>query len=213
MTLAVTVKPTLWRQIMTQLLPASTSERESLRTNTSRWLGQILRSQRQGRTCLPYYLGLKPVDYRWFLHRYLYGQNRYQSLPFPQQQDRDNQRHGADLRQQLLEMREDEWLEIRQLLLQHRAGKDDSELLMADMVAAGCLGKEHLWRDLGLLNRGELSALLSQNFPALVAANDRDMKWKRFFYKQLCEAGGGYVCRAPSCDDCTAYAECFGPED
>ena len=110
-------------------------------------------------------------------------------------------------------MREDEWQEIRQLLLQYRAGKDDSELLMADIVAAGCLGGEHLWRDLGLLNRSELSALLSQNFPQLVAANDRDMKWKRFFYKQLCEAGGGYVCRAPSCDECTAYADCFGPED
>ena len=152
MNLAVTLRPTLWRQIVIQLLPMANSERQPLRANTSRWLGQMLRGQRQGRTCLPYYLGLKPVDFRWFMHRYLHGQNRYQSLPSPRQQDRDNLRHDTDLRQQLLEMREDEWQEIRQLLLQYRAGKDDSELLMADIVAAGCLGGEHLWRDLGLLS-------------------------------------------------------------
>ena len=84
---------------------------------------------------------------------------------------------------------------------------------MSDIVAAGCLGGDHLWRDLGLQSRSELSQLMLQNFPTLAAANSGDMKWKKFFYKQLCEAGGGYVCRAPSCDQCSAYDDCFGPEE
>ncbi|MFM8444786.1 MAG: nitrogen fixation protein NifQ, partial [Methylococcus sp.] len=33
--------------------------------------------------------------------------------------------------------------------------------------------------------------------------------WKKFLYKQLCEAEGIYVCRAPSCGECVDYADCF----
>ena len=58
---------------------------------------------------------------------------------------------------------------------------------------------DHLWQDLGLPARGELTALMRRNFPTLAARNVKDMKWKRFLYKQLCEAEGIYTCRAPSC--------------
>ena len=46
-----------------------------------------------------------------------------------------------------------------------------------------------------------------------LARNDRDMKWKKFLYKQLCDRAEINACRAPSCSVCSDYARCFGPED
>ena len=170
------------------------------------WLEQIIRSQRQGNSCLPYCLGLRAEDYRKLVLSSAYHRlQRLTLMPVKDQQ-------AADLRQELLDMREDEWMSLRELLLEHRAGVDDSEYLIADIVAAACMGGDHLWRDLGLASRTELSGLLTRNFPSLASANNRDMKWKKFFYKQLCEQGGGYVCRAPSCEQCSTYSDCFGPE-
>jgi nitrogen fixation protein NifQ len=84
---------------------------------------------------------------------------------------------------------------------------------MAEIVSAGCMGDDHLWQDLGLWQRPDLSRLMLNNFKPLAERNDKDMKWKKFLYKQLCDAEGIYVCRAPSCEVCTDYDNCFGPED
>ncbi len=84
---------------------------------------------------------------------------------------------------------------------------------MAGIVAAGCMGSDHLWQDLGLRQRAELSFLMEHHFPALAEQNCHDMKWKRFLYKQLCEAEGIYTCRSPSCEVCVDYHACFGPEN
>jgi len=81
------------------------------------------------------------------------------------------------------------------------------------IIVAGCLGNDHLWQDLGLWSRSQLTALLHFNFPELAAKNSMDMKWKKFLYKQLCEEEGLYVCRAPSCNVCIDYAKCYGPEE
>ncbi len=80
------------------------------------------------------------------------------------------------------------------------------------LLVAACLGDDHLWQDLGLWSRQDLSDLIAYNFPRVAASNTQDMKWKKFLYKQLCEAEGIYVCRAPSCDVCVDYPRCFGPE-
>jgi len=84
---------------------------------------------------------------------------------------------------------------------------------MSVIVATGCMANDHLWQDLGLWSRRDLSELMARNFPTLAAKNDRDMKWKKFLYKQLCEREGVYLCRAPSCAVCCDYAKCFGPEE
>lgn len=107
----------------------------------------------------------------------------------------------------------DERDELRQLLSTHCAEKSCSEQWMAEMVVNACQGQDHLWQDLGLWSRKDLSLLMQQNFPSLAARNDKDMKWKKFLYKQLCIAEGIYTCRAPSCQVCTDYAVCFGPEE
>lgn len=171
------------------------------------WLVQIVQAQRSGHGCLPLQLGLDARDYAELLRRHApeLAIPRGNPLP-PQVQER------SELRDTLLEMRRDEWQELRDLLLAERRGSDASERWMACIVAAACLGGNHLWRDLGMASRQQLKALLTYNFPRLAARNVKDMRWKKFFYKQLCEQDGGYVCRSPSCEQCPTYHDCFGEE-
>ena len=67
---------------------------------------------------------------------------------------------------------------------------------MAWRVALASLGNNHLWQDMGLASRAELSELLGRHFPGLVAKNTGNMKWKKFFYRQLCEREGLSICRS-----------------
>jgi nitrogen fixation protein NifQ len=106
-----------------------------------------------------------------------------------------------------------EFPDLLQLLLDHRAIADEHHRNVAHLVVTACMGGDHLWQDLGLPERKALSALLSCHFPVLAAKNTGDMKWKKFFYKQLCERDGINACRAPSCAACCDYAKCFGPEE
>lgn len=111
--------------------------------------------------------------------------------------------------------RDDEVQDVRQLLLDHAdplAGTPAEIAHMADIVAVACLGDNHLWQDLQLASRTELSALMKHWFPSLVARNSGDMKWKKFLYKQLCEREEIFICKAPSCAVCSDHAVCFGPE-
>ena len=71
----------------------------------------------------------------------------------------------------------------------------------------------HLWQDMGLPNRALLSRLMAHNFPALAARNVGDMKWKKFFYRQLCEQANVPICKSPNCADCVDYRVCFGHEE
>jgi nitrogen fixation protein NifQ len=103
--------------------------------------------------------------------------------------------------------------DLMTLLLDCRAGRRESEAWLARILAWGCAGRDHLWQDLGLANRGELSAIMIAAFPALAALNDGDMKWKKFLYRHYCERDGIYVCPAPSCGECVDYAKCFAPEE
>ena len=103
--------------------------------------------------------------------------------------------------------------DLSKLLVENRAWQSRSELWVADIICAACMGADHLWQDLGLWSRKDLSALMERNFPALAVRNDKNMKWKKFLYKQLCDAEGIYVCRSPSCEVCVDYAVCFAPEE
>ena len=84
---------------------------------------------------------------------------------------------------------------------------------LAKALARACLGCDHLWHDLGLPTRQVLSDLLHEHFPVLAAKNTGNMRWKKFFYLQLCERADIRACRAPSCDVCALQIECFGSED
>jgi nitrogen fixation protein NifQ len=174
------------------------------------WLARIVQAQRAGQSCLPVYLGLTENEYAQLMRKHFPVQ--------PEQGVTDSNdfdplaQERAQLRTELLVMRNDEWQELRALLLAGRRGRGVDEEWIASIVAAGCLGGSHLWRDLGLASRLDLRELLVHNFPLLAMRNVLDMRWKKFFYKQLCEQEGGHVCRSPSCDICPTFQDCFGEE-
>ncbi len=108
--------------------------------------------------------------------------------------------------------REDEIQDLVALLMEHRARDCEETTWLAYALAMGCMGGNHLWQDMGLTGRQALSDLLRQNFTALFEKNTGNMKWKKFFYKQLCERAQVNLCKAPSCQVCDDYKKCFGPE-
>lgn len=162
------------------------------------WLAQIVASWLCGDGVLPDRLGLELQAFSSLTGRCFPG------YPLP-----ERARSGNEL--DFSRMSEKQDLEI--LLAQFAAGQDDETTWLIALIVAACLGNDHLWQDLGLFSRRDLSALLAHNFPELAARNDKDMKWKKFLYKQLCEAEGLYICRAPSCEVCQDYQHCFGAEE
>lgn len=112
--------------------------------------------------------------------------------------------------------RRDEIDDLMSLLRDHA---DPAAGLAADLdavawaIACASLGDQHLWQDLGLTSRSELSMLIDHWFPRLAALNTHNMKWKRFMYKQLCLREDLLICKAPSCGVCCDYGVCFGPEE
>ncbi|ARE41297.1 Nitrogenase FeMo-cofactor synthesis molybdenum delivery protein NifQ [Rhodovulum sp. P5] len=101
---------------------------------------------------------------------------------------------------------------VRGLLLSHASGQNPLETPLAAMVARRAVEPNHLWQDLGLRNRDELSDLLDRHFGPLARQNSDGMKWKRFFYRKLCEAEGFVLCTTPVCTDCSDFDMCFGEE-
>lgn len=162
------------------------------------WLAQIIASWQIGESVLPDRLGLSEAQFERLLVEDFPAYRLSPEAPSGKVLD-----FGRMLEKQ----------DMEQLLRQFAAKQDLETECLISIIVAACLGSDHLWQDLGLWSRKELSALLSFNFPELAARNIKDMKWKKFLYKQLCEAEGLYVCRAPSCEVCKEYQQCFGPED
>ncbi|WP_210328113.1 nitrogen fixation protein NifQ [Mesorhizobium caraganae] len=99
------------------------------------------------------------------------------------------------------------------LLLAHARPGDPASARFAKIIARRAMRNDHLWQDLGLFNRTELSRLLATHFPTLAAGNTQNMKWKKYFYRKLCEAEGFSLCTAPNCRECSDFESCFGPEE
>jgi nitrogen fixation protein NifQ len=161
-------------------------------------LARILASWYLGEGAMPRWLGMGEAEYLSMMEYHFPGVDAYSMATEYELVDGD---------------RGDELDDLRKLLMDQRSRRSDSELWMAEIVIAGCMGSDHLWQDLGLWNRADLSKLMMDNFGPLARRNDKDMKWKKFLYKQLCEAEGIYVCRSPSCEVCADYHNCFGPEE
>ncbi|HLO96423.1 MAG TPA: nitrogen fixation protein NifQ [Burkholderiaceae bacterium] len=115
---------------------------------------------------------------------------------------------------QRCQQRVDEVDDLRELLMAHAEPDAPASptRAVAEVIALACLGDNHLWQDLQLASRAELSALIERYFPRLAARNHAQMKWKKFLYKQLCEREDVFICKSPSCAVCTDHALCFGPE-
>ncbi len=92
------------------------------------------------------------------------------------------------------------------------ASEEQSARWLADIIAVRCGQPGHLWVAMGFAKRADLSAAIRRHLPALAAANNRGMRWKRFLFKQLCEARGGVLCKAPNCGECSDYSLCFADD-
>ncbi|MER8855145.1 nitrogen fixation protein NifQ [Mesorhizobium australicum] len=99
------------------------------------------------------------------------------------------------------------------LLLAHARHGDPASARFAKIIPRRAMRNDHLWQDLGLFNRTDLGRLLAWHFPTLAAGNTHNMKWKKYFYRKLCEAEGFSLCSAPSCRECNDVESCFGPEE
>lgn len=195
---------------MQAIQSALNEQREQLRQDTYSWLisnsagrelgeyvARMLASQVAGFGDMPRWLGLSKVEFNtlmWHL--------------FPGAATEQLGHYGRALDIQ----RNDEHSELRELFLCHGEADPRINEWVADILIAGCMGGDHLWQDLGLWSRKDLTALIRSAFAPLADKNVHDMKWKKFFYKQLCIQEGIYTCRAPSCQVCADYVECFGTE-
>jgi nitrogen fixation protein NifQ len=103
--------------------------------------------------------------------------------------------------------------DLRRLLLDHRSSSGPEGHWLAHIVARRSLRPDHLWQDLGLHSRADLSGLLRRHFEPLASRNVHDLKWKKFFYRELCAREGFVVCKAPSCAACSDIQHCYGGAD
>lgn len=101
---------------------------------------------------------------------------------------------------------------LRELLWRFRTVSSPLDSLLAFLVARRATRPNHLWQDLGLANRNELSRLMIGHFSGLASRNHQDMKWKKFFFRMICREDGFSMCAAPSCSECSDFALCFGDE-
>ena len=112
-----------------------------------------------------------------------------------------------------LGLRTDEFDDLLELLLAHRTNDSNECLWVACAIATASMGGNHLWQDLGMPDRTSLSRLIERTFTSLFIRNVGDMKWKKFFYRELCERAEVMICKSPSCVVCVDYKVCFGSED
>jgi nitrogen fixation protein NifQ len=107
---------------------------------------------------------------------------------------------------------EDEECMVRALLAQNYTFDGPVGPWLAGILARRALEPNHLWEDLGLAQRADLSKLLLRHFGSLAGKNTRNMRWKKFLYRSLCEAEGFSMCPSPTCDACPEFDICYGDE-
>jgi nitrogen fixation protein NifQ len=101
---------------------------------------------------------------------------------------------------------------VRDLLLANRSTESDISRWLSAMVARRAVEPNHLWEDLGLRDRDELTRLLDRHFGPIACKNTKNMKWKRFFYRSMCEDDGFVMCSTPVCTQCADFNRCYGDE-
>lgn len=85
----------------------------------------------------------------------------------------------------------------------------NDRVCIATIIARACLRPDHLWRDLGLGGRDDVTAMLERFFPALVARNVDGMRWKKFLARELALATGAEPGPSPGCPGCEDFGFCF----
>ena len=160
------------------------------------FLAEMIASWLAGEGALPRFMGLEQDAFHAMLGAFFPGMS---ALDAGDRNDIEPER-GPELD------------DVKALLLTHRNDSSVAELWLAQIVASGCMGSDHLWSDLGLFSRKTLGTMLKHNFTTLAELNDKNMRWKKFFYRQLCAKEGFIMCRSPSCETCSEYGACFAED-
>lgn len=95
------------------------------------------------------------------------------------------------------------------LLMEHATYPGVLARHLAQALAQASMGPRHLWEDLGLGSRDQLNALMQEHFTSLKALNAKNMRWKKFFYRALCERAEVLICKSPHCEQCEDQPQCF----
>jgi nitrogen fixation protein NifQ len=113
--------------------------------------------------------------------------------------------------QVIMQSRPEEHASLVELLLAGRSSHVDSKHTewLAYCVAAAATGSRHLWEDLGLSGREDVSALLRHYFEPLFLRNTADLKWKHFFFEELKNMPDHNSTHGPDCTRCSKQATCF----
>ncbi|MDT4846629.1 NifQ [compost metagenome] len=101
---------------------------------------------------------------------------------------------------------------LRALLDAWRVPETDTTPWVTGVLAHACLRPDHLWRDLGLSGREDITALLARHYPGLAARNVRNLRWKQFLAYSAHEHAGLPPAAAPGCPDCEDHTVCYPPE-
>jgi nitrogen fixation protein NifQ len=104
---------------------------------------------------------------------------------------------------------DDEVQDVIALLMEHATYPGVLAQYLAQGLAVACMGPNHLWQDLGFTDRAQLNALMQEHFTSLKALNVHNMRWKKFFYRTLCERADILICKSPHCEQCEDQPLCF----
>jgi nitrogen fixation protein NifQ len=99
---------------------------------------------------------------------------------------------------------------MRGMLWAHRAGADALNAVLSNVLASACFGGRHLWQDLGLERRQDVSEMLCMFFTDLFQSNERHLRWKHHLFESLGTRLGRGGLRAPACEACEDFGICFG---
>ncbi|MEO1677796.1 MAG: nitrogen fixation protein NifQ [Pseudomonadota bacterium] len=110
-------------------------------------------------------------------------------------------------------LRPDDQHAIASLILMRAGSRAPEATWLAGILARRSMEPRHLWEDLGLPGRPMLSAMIAHHLPGLAAANRLNMRWKKFFYRQICADSAFSLCLTPTCDACSERDDCFAPAD
>jgi len=149
-------------------------------------------------------LGLQPPEWRALLARHFSRASTLPlSLPLSLPQLLSPGEHASFIRS------------LHALLLANANASDavhaDDARCLATIIAHACLRRDHLWRDLGLAGRDEVTWMLTRYFPSLVALNVENLRWKKFLAAQCALSLGLQPGPAPGCPGCEDYRYCFPP--
>ncbi|KND60831.1 Nitrogenase FeMo-cofactor synthesis molybdenum delivery protein NifQ [Candidatus Burkholderia verschuerenii] len=105
--------------------------------------------------------------------------------------------------------------DLHGLLMWHdriAAENADDARCLASIIAAAALRPDHLWRDLGLSGRDDVTAMLGRHYPELIARNTENLRWKKFLAQEVAHANGVAPTCAPGCPGCEDYGFCYPAE-